>query len=608
MRFLISLFTLYLLVLLSMQQWKRTCYVGDAFGYYSYLPAGLIYRDLGDFEKTVPVWRSYVGAPPEDVRKSSMFKTETGRYSIIYPPGVALLQLPFFAAAHVWCVVTGQFPADGLSLPYMLLAAFSTLFYVFWGFWMLYRTLLRFYSERVVLYALATLAIATHLFFFAAYRPGMAHPYLFALFCGLLYATVRWYEAPSPARSVVLGSFVGAIALCRAPDVVAAALFPLLWGGWTAEKRRFLRTHLTHAAIAVGAAFVVFLPQLLYWRWSSGQWFYYSYQGMGFTWSEPRLKGGFFSYRNGWLVYTPVMAFAIAGLFWLKNKIKEAVLPVFTIFILHVYIIYSWWCWYYLNGLGSRPMIDIYPLLALPLAAFFSWSLSTRWSTWVTTLAIAFFSWLNLVYTWQTHEGILLSELTKKNYFWYIFGKTQATRQTLTTFYTEEPQPDSTRLTFVKKLCIQGMEDSTDTAYKSAMRREGRFALQMKDLEFSPNCLPPTPAEDLKPGDWLRVCVSGFVPAQDKIWDFQKCAKLVVDLHDPSDKYRKWCAVPVSAFIGNRDWSIWFAGQPGRWGEASMFVQIPPEYAPTHPLKAYVWNPDRQSILIDDLRVELWRK
>jgi hypothetical protein len=598
----------YAIVLLNMQQWRRTAYVGDALGYYLYLPGTLIYGDLDSFDKTTPVWRGYVGAAPVDVRQNSVIKTATGRYSLIYPPGVALLQLPFFLLAHGYCSLSGHFPADGFSPPYMLLSAFSTLFYLLLGFGALVKALRHYFDERVTVYVLLTLAFATHLFFFGAYRPGMAHPYLFALFCGLLWTTVRWYEAPSTALSLLLGALVGGIAMCRLLDVAGAVLLPVAWGGWTGAKKALLRRHFVQIGMAIGAALLVFLPQLLYWKWSSGQWLYYSYVGMGFTWLEPHLKGGFFSYRNGWLVYTPVMALALIGLFFLKKRISAAFLPVIAVFLLHSYIIYSWWCWYYLNGLGSRPMIDIYPILALPLGAFFAWSLRNRWGTVLTIFFLCACTWINFVQTWQTHEGILLSESTKKHYFWSIFGKTRATRQTLTTFHTNLPQPDSSQLTFVKNICRQGMEDSTETAFQSQIKREGRFALQMKDREFSPGCIVERTPEDLRPGDWLQIVVSGYILPEDKIWDFHKCAKVVAEIRSASGKYEKWYGLSVAAFIGNRDLSIWHAGKPEQWGEASVFIPLPPEYDKADLIKVYVWNPDRQGILIDDLRIDWWKK
>jgi hypothetical protein len=152
------------------------------------------------------------------------------------------------------------------------------------------------------------------------------------------------------------------------------------------------------------------------------------------------------------------------------------------------------------------------------------------------------------------------------------------------------------------------MEDSTERAFQSHIRQTGHFALQMKDREFSPNCVIEKTAEALRPGDWLRLAVGGYVQKEDKIWDFQKCARLVVEIRSATGKYEKWYGLPVSSFIGNRDLSIWHTGATEQWGDASMFVPLPPDYQKEDLIKAYVWNPERQGIFIDNLRIEWWRK
>src|SRR6185436_6603820 len=115
---------------------------------------------------------------------------------------------------------------------------------------------------------------------------------------------------------------------------------------------------------------------------------------------------GLFFPKNGWLVYSPLMACSIAGMFF-YSRIKKWAWCLWLIFPAYVYIIYSWYCYTYINGLGSRPMIHLYPLLAIPMTAFISflWS-KARWVKVTTVILILFLTVTSLSYCIQQAMGI----------------------------------------------------------------------------------------------------------------------------------------------------------------------------------------------------------
>jgi hypothetical protein len=62
------------------------------------------------------------------------------------------------------------------------------------------------------------------------------------------------------------------------------------------------------------------------------------------------------------------MIFAFAGIIVLWKRRSPYALPV-TIFVpLNIYIIFSWWCWWYGGGFGQRAFIDSYALMAVATA------------------------------------------------------------------------------------------------------------------------------------------------------------------------------------------------------------------------------------------------
>jgi hypothetical protein len=47
-----------------------------------------------------------------------------------------------------------------------------------------------------------------------------------------------------------------------------------------------------------------------------------------FYFLDPEIISGLFSYRKGWLIYTPVMAFGLVGMFFTRKSATPLFLPV----------------------------------------------------------------------------------------------------------------------------------------------------------------------------------------------------------------------------------------------------------------------------------------
>ncbi len=137
--------------------------------------------------------------------------------------------------------------------------------------------------------------------------------------------------------------------------------------GITKESWGFMIKNMKYFGVMAVASFLVCLPQLMYWKALSGTWVYNSYVGETFNFFEPNLIRGMFSYRNGIFPYAPIFIFSFIGLFFMQNnRVFKNSLLLFLIPFL--YITYSWWCWWYGGSYGSRPIIDIYSLMVIPIA------------------------------------------------------------------------------------------------------------------------------------------------------------------------------------------------------------------------------------------------
>ncbi len=99
----------------------------------------------------------------------------------------------------------------------------------------------------------------------------------------------------------------------------------------------------------------------------------YSYQNYGFPfWMTPKFGIVLFGKFNGWLTYTPIVMFALAGLFIQLWKKQMNSLAVLLILFFSIYVNASWWFPTFGAAVGHRAMIDFLPFLAVPLALVIS--------------------------------------------------------------------------------------------------------------------------------------------------------------------------------------------------------------------------------------------
>jgi hypothetical protein len=230
----------------------------------------------------------------------------------------------------------------------------------------------------------------------------------------------------------MLGLLGGLITLIRPTNIVVLVIL-FLWNvvSWADIKERvrlFISKWYWTGTIAL-FFFIIWIPQFLYWKFISGQYLYYSYDASShFDFFSPHIIKGLFSYRKGWLLYTPIMIFSLLGIIVLYKKHKTWFMPIGSYTILNIYIVLSWYCWWYGGSYGLRAFIDSYSILALPLAAFTAWALKKKPVIRYSYLIVfIFLIALSIFQTAQYRNGaIFYDHMTKKSY-WETFGKLRPT-------------------------------------------------------------------------------------------------------------------------------------------------------------------------------------
>ena len=390
----------------------------DAVSYWAYLPAAFIYHDLGF---------KFTGDLPEDFEgRIWTHSAKNGNQVLKMTMGNSLLWTPFFLAAHGYTHVS-EYQSDGYSLPYSIAIFIAGLFYLAIGLIFLKKTLKFYFSDLTIALVLILLVFGTNLLHYAVIEPGMSHVYSFCLFSIYLFVTMRWSTNQSWSNSIKFGLLTGLIILVR-PSNIIVVLVPLLWGvtGIESLKAKLLIFFKNRFRIISAAfiALIVFSLQIIYWKSVTGELFYYSYGDEGFFFLHPHIIDGLFSYRKGWLIYTPVMLFALFGFWYLRKQIPASFVPVLIFMVLNIYMVFSWWCWWYGGSFSARTMVESYAFLSLPLAAVITKiSEKRRIVRGIWIIIFGTLVWVNLFQMRQYRISLLHWDSMSKKAYWGIFLK-----------------------------------------------------------------------------------------------------------------------------------------------------------------------------------------
>jgi hypothetical protein len=597
---LVIIATMFAIVFINLhhQVWleKRGVVKHDIVSYYSYLPAAFIYKDLSF---------NFLDDDP-DYFYDKMYRFEApdgGKYQKV-SMGLSFLYLPFFLAGHITAYITGA-ELSGYSPPYMFFLLFSSSFYLLFAMLLLRRLLLSYNKDWIVAVTLLTVILGTHVIHYTSFEAAMPHVFNFFLFTLFIWLTIKWFREKSLKHSVLLGLTFGMISLIRPSNVIIALFFILYDVKSLAdfkERPKFFINQWKHLLLILVSIILVWLPQLIFWKVNTGHWFFYSYEGERFFFTNPQIINGLFSFRKGWLLYTPAMILALFGIFFIYKAKREFFLPILVFTILNIYILFSWWAWWYGGSFGMRAMIDSYPFMAISLAAFISISSRQGKLLKLAIIGICCLFTLHGIYqTIQFRNGSLhYDSMTRASYF-DSFGRIKPSND----FKNLLEEPDYE----LAKLGIQAVKNPMRPAvgrvllcdYESVSQDKQSF--ETNDQSFlvggarQQSTLQPRTGQHgivLTQEDCYGSRIDFLAKTRESyklsVWQFPHDApgRIVFSAQQETDFYR------ASDNIKEVD----SAG----WGKIELDVKIPEYMAGV--MKVYLFNPGIDSIFFDDLSIK----
>jgi hypothetical protein len=554
----------------------------DVSTYYWYLPSIFVYHDLKHQAFGPTIIDKYHPTPSFD----QSYVGPAGNRVITYSSGMAVMYFPFFILAHITAPYFG-YPADGFSLPYQFALSMGSLLISFIGLWFFRKLFLKFYSDKVVAILLLILVFGTNYLNYSAIEGSQTHNWLFTLYVLLLLATISFYSKPSYKSAVCIGTLCGLMTLIR-PSEVISILIPLLWGLESFRHRalknklEFIRSHYRQIITAAICAMLVGSVQVAYWVYVANQPLVYSYQEKTFSWLHPHFSDYMFSYRSGWIRYTPVMLFALIGIipFLTRGKNKVAIL---SFFIINLYIVSAWDIWWY-GGTGGRAMLQSYPVILFPFASLLQMMSDKKVWKWILTPFLLLFSYFNLWFTYNAHagQGLYDSEgYMTRAYFWKVIFRYHVPDEVFKLKDTNrifEGVPKNKRILYQNTF-----EDDTVQANNQLTIR-GKNSLYVAPHSSSPhyNFSIHTDAP------WVRA--QATFHCMDKEWTAWRMPQFIVRLQK-GDSIVQENLVRPDRFLNS-----------GQTADIYVDVKIPDEEIDN--VTVFFWNDiSDQSFVVDDLRV-----
>jgi hypothetical protein len=355
---------------------------GDGVGYYAYARAPLIQHNLR-FEED---WRhanlyfSQIRTLPDGRLRPNEY-TETGYVSNLFSVGPALLWAPFLLVAHGIVLLAdalgAHIPADGFSSPYLIAMALGTAFYGFLGLLFSFSLAKKYVEERWAF--LATLGVwgASSLPVYMYFNPAWSHAH-----SAFAVALFLWYwDRTRGCRTLSQWILLGLIAGLMVDVYFVNGIFLILplaeslaayWNFYKAKdylaSGRLIAANISFLLFAIFA----FMPTLGTRYIIFGGFFRFgSYTVLPWDWTAPNWRSVLFSSEHGLFTWTPILALAVAGLFFAPRVARYVTFFLALAAAGFYYVISSYPYWHGMASFGNRFFISLTPIFIFGLALLF---------------------------------------------------------------------------------------------------------------------------------------------------------------------------------------------------------------------------------------------
>jgi len=590
-----------LLLFIVVQLWQgsnaRHTIDGDGSGYYSYLTTVFRYKTT-DFKSVFEYEKTRRGLD----YMGHYFHEYNGKVVNKYYAGTAVLMMPFYGMASLLSKLANM-PIDGYNILFQYAVAFAAAFYLAVGL-LLVNALLKTFAinKPIRVLTLLSLLLGTNLFYYAFMHPAHSHVYSFAAIAGFAYFARLFMLHGNTKALYSMSLMLGIVALIRPTNLMIVLLIPFFAADFQTVKQRFI-SFFKKPLVTFWALFfflMFFSIQIIFNYLQTGEFILYTYKNEGFHFLQPATWSFLFSYRKGFFVYTPLMLLLFSGVIVLYRHSKFQTYWFLGFLVVLVYILSSWWNWFFGDSFGMRAMIDYYPIFAILLALGYSALLKIRAGKIFLSVFLLLVVPLNLVQAYQYEVGILHPDSMTKEKYWHVFFKTdKAYRNVL----GSQPEPVFKSLSSYKHLDFYMDMESVSPVWTSngiQLSGEAHSGMYLAQIDEK-NAFSPTLV--LANSHLLSTESAMYVSAHLMYRELKTNAAAK--------------AIMVYAATNKSNQLVFYKSQKikqlpdettNSWRYAEFGMKVPAWNSEVSQVKVYIWNPDGTAFQLDDFAVNIYYK
>lgn len=567
----------------------------DVFGYYLYLPLSFIAD--GSIAENYEYLKAINATYSNSDTLYQIQSLPNGNFVLKYTCGWSIWYAPFFFIAHLLAGIT-NYPADGFSAPYQTMIAFGSIFYSLIGVYFLYKIARHYFSSKLSLILIALIVLGTNYLFHNTMhgQNAMTHNILFTGYAAVIWLTIRWYKNQNVRTIILLGVVCGLIILTRPTDITCL-LIPLFWPTENEDSKiQLFKRKWKQLLLFTAIILVIGSVQLVYWKVVTGQFLFLDYgnPAEGFDFLAPHWKEVLFSFRKGWYIYTPLMLLSTIGFIPLYRSNKRIFLPLFTFFLINLYITSSWSCWWYAQSFSQRALIPSMVIMVFPMGYLFKALVNKIYLRYLVVLVSILFVLLNIFQTIQFTLGVIPGDRMTREYYFASFGMLNPNEK-LKSELLMINRKESEKVNFYDtkyyhaKTVYQNDFESADKKY-STQSYSGQYSFQLDENTIYTSAIK-------MPFDSLTKKDHAFIVIQAKIFKTQASSDkptLLTASFDYKGATYKWRSKSIAELPENE------------WSTIEMVYLTPEPRTKQDQLNVHFWHRNNTVVLVDDIEIKVY--
>ena len=342
--------------------------------YYQYLVSGFYDHDF-DFTNNYrqPKYK-WMATELDHYLLRDMVNPETHRPVNLFSTGVAILWTPFFVVVYTLANLLSWIGFDIDLNPWSKFFQYgvmlSSLFFAWLTLRMFRDILQQYFDKQVLVISLILVVFLSPFFYYAAIESSMSHIYDVFSYTLLLWLIFKARQENYQAGLWKIGMAAALCILVRTQNAPTIALLGLmLWFDYYQVTKRWVSVPLFVALFAFLVSIAPFPLTNLY---LFGKLFAVPQGSHFMLWGNPQLLNVWFSWRNGFFSYHPLLLVGLVGyvgwvtqMFRQHHPLRYWWLTLLVAFLVQSYInacVIDWWAG---HSFGQRRLLSSLPLFVV---------------------------------------------------------------------------------------------------------------------------------------------------------------------------------------------------------------------------------------------------